>query len=161
MSYEDFTYYFRSFEILKFKDDYETIASCKISKNKANKIQIIEFSIKKKEGAKKDKINVFINLYQKNPRIRKKKKENGKDFPEYFPKPVKAFLILAEKISYKLIQSKTDIKEHFAIEAMLETETTYILFCDVNYRFIYDELYGYNITFYCDKSYEIEWKRKF
>ena len=155
MSYEDFTYYFRSFEILKFKDDYETIASCKISKNKANKIQIIEFSIKKKEGAKKDKINVFINLYQKNPRIRKKKKENGKDFPEYFPKPVKAFLILAEKISYKLIQSKTDIKEHFAIEAMLETETTYILFCDVNYRFIYDELYGYNITFYCDKSYEI------
>ena len=56
---------------------------------------------------------------------------------------------------YTFIQSKTEIKEHFAIEAKLKTETTYILFCDVNYRFIYDELYGYNITFYCDKSYEI------
>ena len=157
MSYEDFTYYFRSFEILKFKDDYEIIASCKISKNKANKIQIIEFSIKKKEGAKKDDINVFINLYQKNPRIRKKKK-NSQEPVKYFPEPVKAFLILAEKKSddkYTFIQSKTEIKEHFAIEAKLKTEATYILFCDVNYRFIYDELYGYNITFYCDKSYEI------
>ena len=151
MSYDDFIYYFRSFEILKIRENYEIRASCKISKNEAYKMQIIKFHIEKKEPKRENKIKIFINLYQKNPRIRRK---NG----TYFPDPTKGFLILAKKISedkYTFIKSKTAIKAHIAIEEDLDINTTYIIFCDVNYRFIYDELYGYNVTFYCDKSYKV------
>ena len=87
ISFDDFIKHFRSFEILKFKDNYETIASHKISKKEANKIQIIFFSIKKKKVAKeankkvKEKIKVFINLYQKNPRIRRKNNKKKNTFP--------------------------------------------------------------------------------
>ena len=156
MSYEDFTYYFKSVEILKMKENYEIISSCKISKKEAYKMQIIEFKIKKNENKRENKIKVFINLYQKNPRIRRK---NG----TYFPDPVRGFLILAKKISeneYAFISSKTDTKVHFAIEEELEIDKDYIIFCDVNYRFLYEEIYGYNITFYCDNSYKLEWSRK-
>ena len=158
MSYEDFTYYFKSVEILKMKENYEIISSCKISKKEAYKMQIIEFKIKKNENKRENKIKVFINLYQKNPRIRRK---NG----TYFPDPVRGFLILAKKISeneYSFISSKTDTKAHIAIEEELEIDKDYIIFCDVNYRFLYEEIYGYNITFYCDKSYKrkLEWSRK-
>ena len=154
MSYNDFTYYFRSLEILKIRENYEIRASSKISKNEAYKMQIIKFHIEKKEQKRENKIKVFINLYQKNPRIRRK---NG----TYFPDPTKGFLILAKKEvngKYIFIKAKTAIKAHIAIEEDLDINTTYIIFCDVNYRFIYDELYGYNITFYCDKSYEVSAK---
>jgi hypothetical protein len=164
MSYDDFIYYFRNFEILKIRENYEIRASCKISKNEAYKMQIIEFQIKKLDPKRENKIKVFINLYQKNPRIRRK---NG----TYFPDPTKGFLILAKeevKGKYTFIKSKTAIKAHIAIEEDLDIDTTYVIFCDVNYRFIYDELYGYNVTFYCDntfycdklKSYEVEAKNK-
>ena len=33
------------------------------------------------------------------------------------------------------------------MEAELDAGT-YLIFCDVNYRFVYDEIYGYHITFY-------------
>ena len=148
MLYEDFIKYFKSVEILKIRENYDIIASCKISKKEAYKMQIIELKILEIDNV--EKIKVFINLYQKNPRIRKK---NG----DHYPEPAKAFLILAKKDSYGnyiFIKSKTDIKAHIGIEADLDTNSTYIIFCDVNYRFIYDELYGYNITFYCDKSYQ-------
>ena len=158
MSYEDFTYYFRSVEILKIKENYDIRASCKISKKEAYKMQIIKFKISfGKNGINREnKIKVFINLYQKNPRIRRK---DG----TYFPDPVKSFLILAQKISedkYVFIKSKASMRVHFAIEEELEVDKDYIIFCDVNYRFVYDEIYGYNITFYCDKSYDIKCSRK-
>ena len=149
MSFDDFTKYFKSLEILKIKENYEIMASCKISKAEAYRCQIIKFSIEKQEKGYLENPNkiVFINLYQKNPRIIRK---NG----SYYPQPVKSFIILAKKDSkdnYIYIKSITETRVHLALEAELricEKGEEYYIFCDVNYRFVYDEIYGYNITFY-------------
>ena len=98
--------------------------------------QIIKFEISEKK-------QIFINLYQKNPRIVRK---DG----THFPKPVKSFIILAKQESpdkYTYIKSVINTKAHFGMEAELDAGT-YLIFCDVNYRFVYDEIYGYHITFY-------------
>ena len=156
MSYEHFLYYFRCLEILKIEKNYKTMASCKISKANAYRCQIIKFRIKehKQNTAHKDPIKVFINLYQKNPRIIRK---NG----NYYPEPVKSFIILAKKDeenNYQYIKSITGEKFHLALEVELQVGVDYYIFCDVNYRFIYDEIYGYNITFYSRDTNEIECK---
>ena len=146
MSYEDFIGYFSTVEILKIKNGYETIASCKIKKSEAHKCQIIRFEIQENQK------HLFISLYQKNPRIIRK---NG----TYFPEPVKAFIILAKQIGFNkftYINSISDSKAHLGLEANLE-KGKYYIFCDVNYRFVYDEIYGYNITIYSAPSeYEIK-----
>ena len=146
MSFDDFINYFKSLEILKIKENYEIMTSCKISKAEAYRCQIIKFTINKHEKGylENQKKIVFINLYQKNPRIIKK---NG----SYYPQPVKSFILLAKKDSkgnYIYIKSITDTRVHLALEAELRIGEEYYLFCDVNYRFVYDEIYGYNITFY-------------
>ena len=155
MSYDDFLKYFKFFEILKIKNNYGVVASCKIKKTEAYKCQMIEFEVKKNnEKTNNNKIKTVINLYQKNPRIIKK---NGND--NYPPKPVKSFILLAKKESldnYIYIKSISGNKAHIAIEADLEIGKQYIIFCDVNYRFVYDEIYGYNITFYSFIKNEIE-----
>ena len=153
MSYKDFLYYFSIIEILKINPDYETIASCKIPKTEAYKSQLILFQILKnnKNNCQGGKAHVFINLYQKNPRIRRK---NG----THFPSPVKSYIILAKRISngkFKFIKSITGTKVHIAIEEDLEIGEIYFIFCDVNYRFVYNEIYGYNITFYAHRSIKI------
>ena len=140
MSYDDFIKNYEILEILKMKDGYGTVASCKIKKTEAHKCQIIQFEISEKK-------QIFINLYQKNPRIIRK---DG----TYFQKPVKSFIILAKQESpdnYTYIKSVINTKVHFGIEAELDAGT-YLIFCDVNYRFVYDEIYGYNITFYSKLS---------
>ena len=140
MSYDDFIKYFELLEILKIREGYGTVGSCKIKKMEAYKCQIIKFEIKEKR-------HIFINLYQKNPRIIRK---NG----TYFPQPVKSFVILAKQEfldKYTYIKSIINIKVHGGIEAELDAGT-YLIFCDVNYRFVYDEIYGYNITFYSKLS---------
>ena len=146
MSFDDFIKYFSLVEILKIKSGYEIISSCKIKKSDAIKCQIIRFEINE------EKKHLFINLYQKNPRIVRK---NG----TYFPEPVKSFIILAKeaganKLSY--ITSISDTRVHLGLEATLD-KGNYYIFCDVNYRFVYDEIYGYNITIYSQSSeYEIK-----
>jgi hypothetical protein len=97
-----------------------------------------------------DNKTVFINLYQKNPRIINKK-------GIYYPKPVKSFIILAKKEfnnNYIFIKSITNSKEHLGLEAKLK-KGTYLIFCDVNYRFIYNEIYGYKVIIYSDCSGEL------
>ena len=143
MSYDDFIEYYSLLEILKFKSDYNIIASHKIKKTEAHKCHILQFEIKE------NKKNIFINLYQKNPRIIRK---DG----SYFPEPVKSFIILAkinEDGTYKYIKSISDTKVHIALKANLK-KGKYLIFCDVNYRFVYYEIYGYNITIYSQKSKE-------
>ena len=137
MSFDDFVEYYSLIEILKIKKGYDIIASYKIKKTEAHKCQIIKFEIKENNK------NIFINLYQKNPRIIRK---NG----TYFPEPVKSFIILAkinEDGNYIYIKSISDTKVHLGLEADLE-KGKYLIFCDVNYRFVYYEIYGYNITIY-------------
>lgn len=146
MSYDDFIYYFKILEILKIKKDYKIIASCKIEKTEAYKCQIIEFEVEQ------NNTHVFINLYQKNPRIVRKK-------GDYYPQPVKSFIILAKKekskfkndYNYTFIKTITESRVHSAIEAELN-KGTYIVFCDVNYRFVYNDIYGCYLTFYSHQS---------
>ena len=138
MSYDDFTKYFSIIEILKIKKNYGTVGSCKIKKTEAHKCQIIKFELKEKR-------HIFINLYEKNPRYIRK---DG----SFFPEPVKSFMILARKDlqdKYTYIKSIINSKVHAAMEVELD-EGIYYIFCDVNYRFVYNEIYGYNITFYSD-----------
>ena len=140
MSYDDFIGYFNSVEILKMREGYEIIASCKISKKEAYKCQMLILVINE------DKKHLIINLYQKNPRIIRK---NGK----YYPEPVKSYIILAKmaKDNYIFIKSITNSEVHLGMEVELE-RGVYVIFCDVNYRFIYDEIYGYNINICSKKS---------
>ena len=155
MSYDDFLYYYRLVEILKISPNYTTIASCKIKKTEVYRCQIIRFRILRTgENKNQKKAHVFINLYQKNPRI---VREDGNHFPD----PVKGFIIIAQQLpygNYKYIKSVTGTKSHIAIEADLEIDQLYLIFCDVNYRFVYDEIYGYNITFYSNKMNQINVK---
>ena len=161
MSYDHFLYFYQIVEILKINPDYKTLNSCKIKKTEAYKCQLIYFQITKVnkcEYQKGETTKVFINLYQKNPRIIRK---NG----THFPNPVKSYIILAKKekekkkesdVEYTFIQSVTGTKVHITIEADLEIGELYLIFCDVNYRFVYDEIYGYNITFYSHSSNHIK-----
>ena len=140
MSFDDFIKFYNIVEVLKIKEGYGTVASCKIKKTEAHKCQIIKFVIKEKKY-------ILINLYQKNRRIIRK---NG----TFFPEPVKSFIILAKQESldkYTYIKSVISTKAHLGLEARLDAGI-YFIFCDVNYRFVYDEIYGYNVTFYSKLS---------
>ena len=144
MSFNDFLDYFREVEILKINGKFKVSKPCKIPKTEAYKCQLLKFEMNE------DNKTVFINLYQKNPRIINKK-------GIYYPKPVKSFIILAKKEfnnNYIFIKSITNSKEHLGLEAKLK-KGTYLIFCDVNYRFIYNEIYGYKVTIYSDCSGEL------
>ena len=149
MSFKEIKKYFICLEIAKIEPNYKT-KFIKIKKEQNNKFQVIKFEIKNKS-------NCFINLYQKNPRIVKKNGEHYKD-------PVLAFLILVKKEGndFKYIDSTSsaskmgviiDYKVHIAIQKNLEQGTYYIL-SDVNYRYIYEENFGYVITTYSENEIE-------
>ena len=141
MSFKDFLYYFFEVEILKINEKFKVSEPCKIQKTEAYKCQLLKFEINE------DNKTVFINLYQKNPRIINKE-------GNYYPKPVKSFIILAKKErndNYTFIKSITNKKFHLGLEAKLN-KGIYLIFCDVNYRFVYDQLYGYKVTIYSDFS---------
>jgi hypothetical protein len=110
---------------------------CKIKKNQAVKCQIIRIIIKK------EKTHVYIQLYQKNPRIKRKDRT--------YSDKVICFLILVDK-DFKYIQSTTGKKTktgiHICIEANLDPGVYYI-YSDVNYRNKHSENnHGYMISFY-------------
>ena len=137
MSFSDFCKYFDLINIAKLESRYKT-TFCKIKKNQAIKCQIIKMEIEAKNT------HVYIQLYQKNPRILRK---DG----TYCSGKVMCFLILVDK-EFKYIQSTTGSTNitgtHICIEANLEPGTYYI-FSDVNYR--NEQSYnnhGYMITFY-------------
>ena len=153
MPYEEMLRYFAIIDIAKLEQNYITKV-IKIPKTKNTQCQVIKLEIEQKTT------HCYINLYQKNPRIIKKNNE----YPE---KPVLSFIMLAkiEGNNLKYITSKTSIPEryskyinnldnlediydiHFAIEKEL-TPGSYYIFCDVNYRYIYEENFGYTITTY-------------
>ena len=158
MSYEDMLKCFYVIDIAKLETNYKR-EIVKIKKSENTHFQVIKFEIEK------NKTNCYINLYQKNPRIIKK---NGK----YPNKPVLGYIILAKMEKGKLIyiNSETSISEdnddynvnddnnikinfsyrtHFAINETLKPGIYYI-FCDVNYRYIYEENSGYAITLYSE-----------
>lgn len=158
MSYEDMLKCFYVIDIAKLETNYKR-EIVKIKKSENTHFQVIKFEIEK------NKTNCYINLYQKNPRIIKK---NGK----YPNKPVLGYIILAKMEKGKLIyiNSETSISEdnddynvnddnnikinfsyrtHFAINETLKPGIYYI-FCDVNYRYIYEENSGYAIALYSE-----------
>jgi len=64
MAYEDFCKYFEEIDIAKLEPGYQT-TYCKFKKNESIKCQVIQLKIE-------EQTNVYIQLYQKNPRIIKK-----------------------------------------------------------------------------------------
>mgnify|MGYP002624196291 CR=1 FL=1 len=134
MSFNDFIKYFSNLNIVKLEPDYKT-TYIKIKKEKAIKCQFIRIHVNE------DNPRAYIQLYQKNPRILRKK-------GEYYPEPVMGYMILVDS-DFKYIKSVCGNNMHMAIEADLNKGTYYVI-CDVNYRNELDDNknYGYTVTFY-------------
>ena len=135
MSYNDFIKYFIFLDIAKLEPGYKT-TFCKIKKTEAKRCQIIRLIVNEENK------NTFVQLYQKNPRIVRK---NG----TYYPKTVMSYIMLVkfENDLFKYIKSISGNKMHLAIEVDLEPGI-YFAFCDVIYRYVYNETYGYTVTCY-------------
>ena len=134
MSFEDFIKCFSNMDIAKLESGYQT-TYIKIKKKHAIKCQVIRLIIKENNP------RTFIQLYQKNPRIMRKKRK-------YYPEPVMGFLILVDS-EFRYIKSVCGNDMHMAIEVDL-VPGTYYIFCDVNYRneIEKNKNYGYTVTFY-------------
>ena len=134
MAFNDFIKCFSNMDIAKLESGYQT-TYIKIKKKNAIQCQVIRLIIKE------DNPRTFIQLYQKNPRILRKKKK-------YFPEPVMGFLILVDS-EFRYIKSVCGSDMHMAIEVDLSPGTYYI-YCDVNYRneIEKNKNYGYTVTFY-------------
>ena len=134
MSFNDFTKYFSNLNIVKLEPGYKT-TYIKIKKEKAIKCQFIKININE------DSPRTYIQLYQKNPRILRKK-------GQYYPEPVMAYMILVDS-EFKYIKSVCGSNMHMGIEVDLKQGTYYVI-CDVNYRNEIEDNknYGYTVTFY-------------
>ena len=134
--YMSFSEFFKNFiivDVAKLENGYQT-TYCKIKKEQAIKCQIIRVKIEN------ENTHVYIQLYQKNPRIIKKNRT-------FYSDKAMCFLILVDK-GFKYIKSASGKKTHICIEANLKPGTYYI-FSDVNYRNEnYSFIHGYMITFY-------------
>ena len=145
MPYEDMLKYFSVIDIAKLEKNYR-YKDIKISKTENVKCQIIKMEIGPNET------NCYINLYQKNPRIIKK---NG-NYPD---KPVLGYIMLAKEDENKNLEyidsttsitnSITNYQVHIALEQNLSPGVYYI-FCDVIYRYRYEENSGYTISVYSE-----------
>ena len=155
MSFNDFLKYFFILDICKLETGYKS-TQCKINKKESKKCQVIKFVLDKKYP------RTYIQLYQKNPRIIRRKDKT------YHPDPVMAYIILAKEEknnTLKYINSITSLpsssnnkyRMHISLEENLERGTYYI-FCDVNYRFLDPDYrsYGYTITFYSQNPINFE-----
>ena len=146
MSYNDFIKYFITIGFAKIHPDYIT-NNIKIKKEKNNKCQLIKVKVSK---SNKKSVHVFIQLYQKNPRIILK---SGN-----YQNTALCYLILVDN-EFNYIISTSSNKMHIGIEYNLEPNKDYYIFSDVNYR--YDSSnkginHGYRITSYSESPLEFE-----
>ena len=142
MAFDDFTQFFLTMGLSKLHENYIS-NSIKINKLKNIKCQLIKVKVKN-EGSKK--INSYLQLYEKNPRIILK---DGT-----YQKTALCFLILADSDFNYLISSSGN-KMHICVEYDLEPNKEYYLFSDVNYR--YDPINkgnnrGYRVTYYAEEE---------
>ena len=142
MAFNDFAQYFLTMGLSKLHENYVS-NNIKINKLKNIKCQLIKIRVKN-EGSKK--INSFLQLYEKNPRIILK---DGT-----YQKTALCFLILADS-DFNYLVSSSGNKMHISVEYDLEPNKEYYIFSDVNYR--YDPInkgknHGYRITYYAEEE---------
>ena len=89
-----------------------------------------------------DNTHAYISLYQKNPRIVLK---DGT-----YQKAVICYIILVEE-NYKYIKANSGADKYITIEVDLK-KGTYYLIADINYRFVQNTSYGYNISSYAPSA---------
>ena len=146
MAFDDFSQYFLTLGLSKLHENYIS-NNIKINKLKNTKCQLIKVKVKN-EGNKK--INSYLQLYEKNPRIILK---DGN-----YQKTALCFLILVDSDFNYLISSSGN-KMHISVEYDLEPNKEYYLFSDVNYR--YDPInkgnnHGYRISYYAEEEIDFE-----
>ena len=142
MAFDDFSQYFLTMGLSKLHENYIS-NNIKINKLENTKCQLIKVKVKN-EGSKK--INSYLQLYEKNPRIILK---NGT-----YQKTALCFLILTDSDFNYLISSSGN-KMHISVEYDLEPNKEYYIFSDVNYR--YDPInkgnnHGYRVTYYAEEE---------
>lgn len=146
MSFEDFIKYFGSMGICKLYPNNVTTV-LRVKKNNAKKQFLSKFSVPNYIS------NVFISLYQKNPRIILK---DGT-----YQETVTAYLILVNS-NFEYVASASSSQEmHLSIETNLKKGDYYII-SDINYRYVNSsKIHGYNLTINASKKIEIvDWNDK-
>ena len=116
MGYDDFLTYYITLGICKLHPRFKTTS---LRMTRTTECQVTKITVPKGE------VLAYLQLYQKNPRVRLK---DGT-----YQKLVYSFLILADQ-DFNYIYSTQSTNMHIGIEQNLK-EGTYYLFSDVNYRY--------------------------
>ena len=146
MSYNDFLKYFITIGFAKIHPNYIT-NYIKIKKEKNIKCQLIKV---RSDKTSLKAIHSFIQLYQKNPRIKLK---DGT-----YQNTALCFLILVDN-EFNYLVSTSSNKMHIGIEYNLEPDKDYYIFSDLNYRYDPDNKginHGYRITSYSESFLHFE-----
>ena len=133
MSFDDFIYYYVSIGIAKLHPDFCTTL-CKTNNSGGGKPFVMKITVPE------DSLNVYINLYQKNPRIMLK--EGG------YQDLVLAYMVLMDE-NHKYIISTCNSDMHLCLNIGLNKGTYYVI-SDINYRWVNEgnKIHGYNLTCY-------------
>ena len=116
MGYDDFLTYYITLGICKLHPGFKTTS---LRMKKTTETQVTKITVPKGE------VLAYLQLYQKNPRVRLK---DGS-----YQKLVYSFLILVDQ-DFNYIFATQSANMHIGIEQTLK-EGTYYLFSDVNYRY--------------------------
>ena len=139
MSYDDFLTYYITLGICKLHPGFKTTSLRMV---RPTKCQVTKITIPKGE------VLTYLNLYQKNPRVRLK---DGS-----YQKVVYSYLLLVDK-DFNYLYSISNANLHIGIEQKLK-EGTYYLLSDVNYRYANPDkkLRSYMITCYAEIPLNLE-----
>ena len=141
MSFDDFLKYYYTMGFAKIYE-YNKTRAVIVKTNEAVKCQLIRVTVNK------NNMLVYLNLYQKNPRIILK---DGT-----YQKTVLSFLMLVDQ-NFNYVDSVSSKDMHICIEKKLNSGT-YYLFCDVNYRYANENHtnHNYNVTSYAPDDVKLE-----
>ena len=139
MGYDDFLTYYITLGICKLHPGFKTTS---LRMKKTTETQVTKITVPKGE------VLAYLQLYQKNPRVRLK---DGS-----YQKLVYSFLILVDQ-DFNYIFATQSANMHIGIEQTLK-EGTYYLFSDVNYRYANQDKKNrsYVVTCYAQTPLNIE-----
>lgn len=132
MSYNDFIKYYVVLGICKLHEDYQ-YSLLRTTREDAETGPFVS-----QVDIKDNKVNTFLQLHQKNPRIILR---DGT-----FLDPVSNYLILCDS-QFNFISASTNSEMNLCIEATLN-KGIYYLISDINYRYVNPMVHSYNITSY-------------
>ena len=139
MGYDDFLTYYITLGICKLHPGFKTTS---LRMKKTTETQVTKITVPKGE------VLAYLQLYQKNPRVRLK---DGS-----YQKLVYSFLVLVDQ-DFNYIFATQSANMHIGIEQTLK-EGTYYLFSDVNYRYANQDKKNrsYVVTCYAQTPLNIE-----